>query len=371
MAKATKHKMRISGNVVEFWEFQSPIFLEGNKGGGRRKKGEKESENADEYRKQNSRKSKDKFRSLVSTNFVDGDKFITLTFRDTDLFDIRNVEHTNKEFKKFMQRLKYKFGDFKYLAVIEFQDENKRGAVHYHFMAKLPFVPYDDLAEIWGHGFIGINYMKGVDNIGAYISKYMAKDQGDPRLKGKKNYLPSKNLDKPIILYGSQVQELKKEYKSTKKEVFTDCYESEHFGQTLYDEYNLKRDVKQTKIGKGLQEKMIAEDQIQAFKKIIYKDHKSLSDQSIEIMEGLKDGSITYDRSILEEITRREKKAFLRGRDQLKLLERLLESNGGSATSREDREEQEKLVNEILRLEGIEKREKWDRWVDLQDTILS
>lgn len=223
MAKKAKVKMKISGNVVEFWEFSNPIFLEGNKSGGRRKAGEEKSEKADEYKKQNDRRSRADFRSLVAANFSDGDKFLTLTFRDTDKFDIRNVSDTNVQFKKFIQRLRYwckkngKPDNFKYLAVIEFQDENKRGAVHYHLISNIGYIPHEELERIWGMGFIGINRIENVDNIGAYISKYMAKDLGDPRLEGKKNFLPSKGLDQPTVVYGSQAGKLLKQWEKQKK----------------------------------------------------------------------------------------------------------------------------------------------------------
>ncbi|GAI10009.1 unnamed protein product, partial [marine sediment metagenome] len=42
------------------------------------------------------------------------------------------MDITNREFKKFIQRLRYQYGDFKYMAVIEFQD---RGAIHYHMIS--------------------------------------------------------------------------------------------------------------------------------------------------------------------------------------------------------------------------------------------
>lgn len=373
MAKKTKYKVKISGNVVEFWEFENPIFLEGNSSGGRRKKDAPESEKSEEYREQNSRRSKAEFRSLVSANFSDGDKFITLTFRDTDQFDIRNVKETNDQFKTFIQRLRYHFkkqgcGNFKYLAVIEFQDENKRGAVHYHLIAQIPYIHHDDLARIWSHGFIGINRIEGVDNIGAYISKYMSKDSGDPRLKGKKNYLPSRGLDQPITAYGSKAENLLKQYKKTKKEVFTDCYDSEHFGNVNYNEYNLKREVSTTKIGKGLKEKLIAEEKIKSVKDQVYKNTKSTVDQIHELLEGMKNGKIAYSQRILDEIERRERKSFQRGRDQLQLLARLLESNEGS-TSPYSSPAEEKAVNEYLRLVALEKKESWDQWVN--DTILS
>ena len=67
-------------------------------------------------------------------------------------------------------RLNYKLNQkIKYLAVIEFQE---RGAVHYHVLSDIPYIPQKELQDIWGHGFVYINAVKHVDNIGAYIVKY-------------------------------------------------------------------------------------------------------------------------------------------------------------------------------------------------------
>lgn len=236
--------MIISGNVLEFYEYEKPVKTGGggSSGGGRRKKDEEKSEKAVDIRKQSTRKARNNFRRLVLSNFGNRDKFITLTFRDNNGIDIRNIEQCNKEFKKFIQRLRRKYGDFKYCAVIEFQDKYKRGAIHYHLLANLPYVPHDTLSQIWGLGFVGINAITGCDNIGAYMTKYMMKDNDDERLQGKKSYFTSKNLIKPIITYGYKAEEIYQEYKKTqKKEVFTNCYESEHNGKINYTEFNLKR----------------------------------------------------------------------------------------------------------------------------------
>lgn len=53
--------------------------------------------------------------------------------------------------------------------------------------------------EIWGHGFVKINAIDKVDNLGAYITKYMTKDKADDRLKTEKGYLCSRNLQRPKI----------------------------------------------------------------------------------------------------------------------------------------------------------------------------
>ena len=110
-------------------------------------------------------------RHLVNQNFTVLDKFITLTFAQ----NIKDPIEANKHFKTFIRDLKT-LGMTKYLAVIEFQDKNDRGAVHYHMLCDLPFVYQKKLKEIWGLGSLRINAIKKVDNLGAYVVKYMNKN---------------------------------------------------------------------------------------------------------------------------------------------------------------------------------------------------
>lgn len=77
----------------------------------------------EEYRQQRTRMAKTNIRRCITKNFTNRSKFITLTFRDTDNIDITNINDAYSEFKKFIQRLRFQYGDFKYLQVIEFQKE--------------------------------------------------------------------------------------------------------------------------------------------------------------------------------------------------------------------------------------------------------
>jgi hypothetical protein len=116
-----------------------------------------------------------------------------LTFAE----NIEDISWANNEFKKFIKRVDYHLG-FKvaYSCVIEFQ---KRGAVHYHvILYNIPQkLKLDVLRAIWGHGHIKVNVIKDVDNVGAYICKYMTKCEDEKKLRGKKMYFNSRGLLKP------------------------------------------------------------------------------------------------------------------------------------------------------------------------------
>ena len=64
-------------------------------------------------------------------------------------------------------------------------------------LCNLEYVPVKELAEIWGNGFVKINRIDNVDNVGAYMTKYMTKDNVDERLAERKSYSMSKNLHVP------------------------------------------------------------------------------------------------------------------------------------------------------------------------------
>ena len=131
--------------------------------------------------------------------------FITLTFSD----NITDIKIANKEFNKFISKVKRVNKDLKYICVPEFQ---KRGAVHYHLLTnininnkKLIYRQIDNPkfshVKYWNNGFDKIENIKGdIKKIIGYISKYMTKDI-DNRLFGKHRYMYSQNLNKPVISY--------------------------------------------------------------------------------------------------------------------------------------------------------------------------
>lgn len=201
----------------------------------------------EENYKKRQKKRRDKVRQYVTNNFDKNSKFITLTFKDTDMFDIQDVKQCNKAYKKFIQRLNYHVGkNIKYVTVVEFQDKNERGAVHYHMISNLKYISNEKLRKIWGNGYVKINNIKHVDNIGAYVVKYMNKDTDDKRLKGLKAYNISAGLEKPFRVTSWQNEELTKKIfdkycKDEKRLVYDKRYHNEQAGEIVYRQYNHKR----------------------------------------------------------------------------------------------------------------------------------
>lgn len=193
--------------------------------------------------KQHSIKRRNNIRRYLTSNFNAHDKFFTLTFSNNET----DIKKCNYLFNKFIKRLKYNYNlkNFKYLAVIEFQT---RGAIHYHMICNLPYIPQKELQNLWGNGFIWINDISNVDNVGAYVVKYMNKDMADSRLQGCNAYLRSNNLKKPV-----EISNLQKDNKDVfqfynnmlenmiKKVVpsYESDYNNEFLGNVHYRQYKL------------------------------------------------------------------------------------------------------------------------------------
>lgn len=237
--KRSKIKVIVSGDVIELYEYDKPIeygYTDEQRPTTAAHVANHEEESEEErQRKQrfSASRTRNNVRRLVSSNFDNRSKFVTLTFRD----NVTDLQHANRCFDRFMKRLRRRHGQFKYLVVVEFQ---KRGAVHYHMISTLPYIPHERLQQIWEHGFVRINAIDKVDNIGAYVCKYMTKSERDERLSGKKAYFSSRNLHRPVELRGESAINLLKSTGRRKKCVFTSEYESEYAGKVRYTQYIIR-----------------------------------------------------------------------------------------------------------------------------------
>lgn len=239
--KCYQIKIFALGDIYEIYKYELPVYAGYHK---YRLKGRKP---ADENKKIENRKKvetriRNNVRRLALANFNEHSRFFTATFKE----NVTDMDFANNEFKKFIKRLKYSYDDFKYLVVVEFQ---KRGAIHYHMLSDFGYIEQKELEKIWGNGFVWIrdllnaNKGKPVDNIGAYIVKYMNKNIIDKRLMGKKAYFTSRNLKRPEIIYEniSLTDCLKKYNLDGDYQVFHNSFLSKENGWVLYYEFNKKR----------------------------------------------------------------------------------------------------------------------------------
>lgn len=130
-----------------------------------------------------------KLRYLINNNFVglDNEVFITLTYAE----NMTDTKRLYEDGKNFIKRLRYKYKDVsrvEYIAVVEPQ---ARGAWHYHMLVKFPdveriYISHEELESLWRHGFVSVQDITNVDNIGAYLSAYLANIDD---IKGGRLYL--------------------------------------------------------------------------------------------------------------------------------------------------------------------------------------
>lgn len=198
--KSYDKKVVLSGNVIEVYEYEKSVICgySDNRKIGRR--GQASEDEKEKNRDKVLSRARRDLRRLINSNMQKYSKFLTLTFKD----NVCDLDYSNYEFNKFIKRLNYHYGiKVKYSCVIEFQ---KRGAIHYHVVLynltrKLDI---DDFTSLWGHGFIKINSIDNVDNVGAYVCKYMTKTDDD-RLLGRKMYFNSRGLNKPLEIKENQL----------------------------------------------------------------------------------------------------------------------------------------------------------------------
>jgi len=236
------YRVIVSGHVVEIYKYQGSILKKdddtflSDKGG--RDKDGKEERKA-EYNATVNQRARNKIRRLINANFTEESLFVTLTYKK----NMQDIQASNENLKKFVQKMKRRQKDFIYVAVIEFQ---KRGAIHYHMLCNYR-VQWNnleelqaherDLGDIWGHGFVDIGYKKN-DNAGAYLIKYMTKDNDDERLKGKQRYFFSrKGLKQPEEAIGGEAVRIIREFENLPP-VFTNKYYSDFHGEVEYFEFN-------------------------------------------------------------------------------------------------------------------------------------
>ena len=207
-------KIVISGKQIEVYEYENEVIY-GYKDVKKTSRGRSvvaSDENKEINREQVFSRARRDLRRIINCNYVKYSKFFTLTFKDANEIST-DIKKANYEFKKFIQRLNYHLGyKVAYSAVPEIQEERYKNTGdlvwHYHFI--LYNVPQkldlNEIAAIWGNGFIYANVVTNCDNVGAYICKYMTKNHKD-RLRGEKMYFNSRGLKKPTEIKDKKIVE--------------------------------------------------------------------------------------------------------------------------------------------------------------------
>lgn len=114
-----------------------------------------------------------RLRDYLNTNVTDVTRcrWVTLTYAE----NMTDTKRLYSDFKKFNMRLRYLIGHYEYIVAYEPQE---RGAWHMHmvmlFKGKAPYISNEEMSDAWGFGFVTVKKLEQVDNVGAYLTAYLA-----------------------------------------------------------------------------------------------------------------------------------------------------------------------------------------------------
>lgn len=111
----------------------------------------------------------------------------------------KQLSYCNALFKKFIQRMKYRYDGFQYVAVAAKQDN---GRWHYHLICNLNYIPFQELHSCWGHGAVYFRSFRQSGGAGFWAAiHYMQKNMTAEaeNMKGEKGYLASRGLNRSKV----------------------------------------------------------------------------------------------------------------------------------------------------------------------------
>lgn len=142
-----------------------------------------------------------KLEMLMATNFDDTDLVLTVTYRDADLPDSADVtrKHLGKVFAQMRAYRKARgLPDLKYIYVLEGRHGDHRP--HAHIIINAAGGDLELMLSLWIWGDdIQLNYIRerGYDGWAGYLTK----ERREASLNGKKQFVGSRNLARPVTTY--------------------------------------------------------------------------------------------------------------------------------------------------------------------------
>lgn len=142
-----------------------------------------------------------KLEMLMATNFDDTDLVLTVTYRDADLPESADVtrKHLGKVFAQMRAYRKARgLPDLKYIYVLEGRHGDHRP--HAHIIINVTGGDLELMRSLWIWGDdIQLNYIRerGYDGWAGYLTK----ERREASLNGKKQFVGSRNLARPVTTY--------------------------------------------------------------------------------------------------------------------------------------------------------------------------
>lgn len=142
-----------------------------------------------------------KLEMLMATNFDDTDLVLTVTYRDADLPDSADVtrKHLGKVFSQMRAYRKARdLPELKYIYILEGRHGDHRP--HAHIIINAAGGDLELMRSLWVWGDdIQLNYIRerGYDGWAGYLTK----ERREASLNGKKQFVGSRNLARPVTTY--------------------------------------------------------------------------------------------------------------------------------------------------------------------------
>lgn len=118
-----------------------------------------------------------RLRDLINCNLTKNSLWVTLTYAENMTDTVRLYEDYRRFWQRFCYYLKKQgYPKAEYIIAAEPQ---ARGAWHLHCLfithdlKKFPFISNYDIARIWKQGFTKTQSLKGIDNVGLYLTAYL------------------------------------------------------------------------------------------------------------------------------------------------------------------------------------------------------
>ena len=183
-------KTILSGKHLEVEMY--PVFV-----GSKSARGKKEKASSKKQKNLNDKNAKKKIIRLIHANFEKGDLMITLSYKDknrpkTEEQAKRDIDNYLRRIRRYRQ--KNNLPELKYIAVIEYKDEeeDKKVKIHHHLI--MNSMDRDEAERIWGLGYANTMRLEEDENGLEGVTRYIIKDP-----KGKKRVKQSRNLKQPIV----------------------------------------------------------------------------------------------------------------------------------------------------------------------------
>lgn len=233
---SVSEKLVVSGDFVEHYQYEKTYFVGFPRLFTPKRVFKSKMTPQERIRADNVRRTRQKVRRLINAN-KDLNKFMTLTFNSP----VVDLSTGNQLFDVFIKRLRRLYPDLKYIAVPEFQKKSKR--LHYHLLTNIKeYISNDYLADnLWRNGHAWLRETYNIDNLGAYISKYLSKEIFDDRYFKKRKFLYSFNLLKPIVIdkFTEVKRFLSNGFTYFYDKIYSKTIDSDFLGAIEYNQYKL------------------------------------------------------------------------------------------------------------------------------------